>query len=80
MHVPMFPVNLLLCFFELHLSFADDEAFAMHPRSMDLEPQKGNPPLAASDALLYASWAAAVAPVLHTAGLRFTADVADWGP
>jgi hypothetical protein len=41
--------------------------------------QVGNPASTAADAVLYSAWAAKVAPVLHAAGMRLTADVADWG-
>jgi hypothetical protein len=43
--------------------------------NMDLEPQKGAPSSTKADAVLYSAWAAKVAPTLHAAGMRFTADV-----
>ncbi len=48
--------------------------------NMDLEPQKGSPASTVVDATLYATWAQKVAPILHAASMRFTSDVADWGP
>ena len=48
--------------------------------NMDLEPQKGSPASTAVDAQRYGSWAHRLQPSLHSAGLRFTASVADWGP